>query len=135
MGKQVIAALVSVFLTFTLWLVPSAGMMTAIVIGGQGDPKLAAGALSFPILFAGGACVLSFLALFYLKIHYATMALTGVSALALVPSMFDSTTIGAASAGTAVSLLLAGAVIFGLFAMLRWVYNEPAVDARVVEEF
>ena len=131
MGKQIVAALVSVILAFGAMFVPMAGLFGAIAVAGsQGaaDPKLMSGAFSLPIFLALGAGLVSFAGLFYLKLHYGTIALLALSSLTCAVVLFTLQPLMAALAGAAIALSLAALVCFGLWKMLKWVYAPVASD-------
>jgi hypothetical protein len=138
MGKQVIAAIVSVLLAFGAIIIPYMGMMVSIFTSGsagQNDPRLFAGALSISFAIFALAGVISFLSLFYLKLHYGTMAMLGIGSVFFSGAMISAQVLNGAIAGIAIVFLLSAAVTFGLWCLLRWVYATPVSAASAAEEF
>lgn len=138
MGKQVVAAIVSVLLVFFVPLLPVAGLFAGFASVGEKSPQYASvlgGALRTAVMFAMLAGVASFMALLYLKLHYGTIGLLVFSVVLSSVFYFSQFPLGSALFASAVSLLLTGSVIFGLLQMLKWVYAKPEVTASVTEEF
>ena len=142
MGKQVLAALISIGLALGAVIIPMVAALTMVMVAGfenQNDPKLVAGAISSVITLPAFLYIVtagvSFLSLIYLKLQYGTMALLACGALLFSIIAFLNQPILAALAGSFIALLLSALVIFGLWRMLSWVYGAPVIDSEAVKEF
>lgn len=138
MGKQIAAAIISVLLSFTTWIIPMAATLVGLMAMGDSatvrTPNLG-GAMNTAVLLALIAGAISFLSLLYLKLQYGTMVLLALSAVLSCLFSFTQFSIGPALLASVVSVFLTGLVIFGLLQMLNWVYAQTQLTASVMEEF
>jgi len=137
MGKQIVAGLTCVLVGCITLLVPFSAMFGAnelIASVPTGDVEMFSGLALASLATAVAASAVSFLSLIYLELHYGTMALLLLSALVSSIGLFFTFPIGAAAVGSGMSILLAAVISFGLWKLLKWVYDAPIVS-NPTEEF
>ena len=140
MGKQILAALACIALTFTTWTIPASAIVASGSMGGfaedtgirfTGDT----GVVLMPFLLSAVAAFCAFAGLFYLKSLYGTMVIGFINAFWISLFLILSTPLLPALAGMVTSLVTAGLMGGGIWMLLRWIYTPDLVDANVEKEF
>ncbi|MEL6857038.1 MAG: hypothetical protein AAFO74_01550 [Pseudomonadota bacterium] len=140
MRKQILAALACIGLMFTTWIIPWVGIVMAGIAGGFREALdqsygPGAGVVMMPFILAAISALCAFLALFYLKILYGSIAFAGLSAFWLSLLLVINVPIWPAIVGSLASLAAAGVYGAAAWSLLRWIYVDDAIDIDIEKEF
>lgn len=140
MGKQILAALVCIALTFTTWIIPVSAIAAAGTMGGfvENDGfrfTSGSGVLLMPFILSAIAAFCAFAGLFYLKSLYGTLIIGGVNALWVSLLLVFNVPIVPALAGFLASVAVAALLAAGIWFFLRWVYATESVPVDAEKEF
>ena len=140
MRKQILAALACIGLMITTGVIPWVGVFIAGVSGGFRDAidqsyGPGAGVVMMPFILASVAALCAFLALFYLKILYGSIAFAALSAFWMSLVLVINIPIWPALAGSLSTLVAAGVFGAAVWSLLRWVYVDGVENIDVEKEF